>query len=977
MMRKRPVILIITAALILAAAAAVLLAGLQASAAVLPAKAQLEASMAALRDVFLGMENLPQDSYEIYLSSLSAPLYTGPELSFSAQAEEGVFLSEINGLKAEFAVTAPQDGLYAVSFTYRPEGDRVLPTVMKATVDGIVPYEEWNSLQANNVWISEGFPLDRYGNECVGMPNRSNVWQKSYFRTLSGRYSEPLLVYLKQGSHTIALSCSESAVTVSSLSLCAKPEIAKNSGHVPAGNAIVILEAEQMARRNNPNIRTGASYDSRLTPYSAGKKVQNYIEDSSFRYGGAMMEYDLDAPQDGYYQLMFRYRQADKAGFTVFRNIYMDGVIPNQGYQNVPFGFARQFTRYTLPDAVYLTKGRHTLSLEVSLDPTRSAIMILERITDEMNDLTLEITRITGGNTDRYRDFNLSDYGIDAGAKLAYWADLLEKTHKALDELKSVSGKCGEIEQIQVAAQLMRILSQKPNELPKRLNEFSRGAASSAVKTSSGSNSNSIMQYLVNTIESLQFSQLGLDSITLFQEEGSLPKEKSGFEAAGDSISHFFSSFGVQEYTADYDGQKGQTLQIWVARPRQYLEIMQNLADTHFTPATGIKVDLSIVPDQSKLILANASGKAPDAAVAIASPSVYDLAIRGALCNMREFDTFKEVASRFAPGMLIPGVLDEGVYAIPETFNFWVMFYRKDILDSLGLHVPDTMQEVRDMLPQLRRMGMNFNSQVSNFIAKPFSATSPFIFQNGGSIYEDGTGLSALQTQEAIDAMTLLTENYTVYSMQYNISSFYQYFRDGRTPIGVSDYGTFNLLTNAAPELAGKWELAPYPGVADENGVVQRWTSGAAESNVIFSSSHRKDEAWAFLDWWMSTEIQTDFSFLLQTTLGNEYLWNSANMEAIANAPWNRDHKAVIIEQLKWTYETPRVPGGYMAEREISNAIDAVMEGKKLQTAIDAADRNINREIKRKLEEFGYTKEGVYVKPFILPTIQLVEGWLK
>ena len=32
-----------------------------------------------------------------------------------------------------------------------------------------------------------------------------------------------------------------------------------------------------------------------------------------------------------------------------------------------------------------------------------------------------------------------------------------------------------------------------------------------------------------------------------------------------------------------------------------------------------------------------------------------------------------------------------------------------------------------------------------------------------------------------------MAENYTVHSMQYNISSFYQYFRDGRTPVGVSD----------------------------------------------------------------------------------------------------------------------------------------------------------------------------------------------
>lgn len=978
-MRKRIVLLIAIPAVLLIALAAVLLLGNRGHA-VVPGKEQANESMRRLEQIYLGMADLPEDTYERYLSRVSAQPYTGEELIFPASQSESIYLSEENGAAAEVGVTAPKDGLYAISFSYKPEGDSVLDTVLSAAVDGIVPYAELSSLQAPNVWTWNGFPLDRYGNECVGMPLRSNVWQKAYFRPSSGRYSSPLTLMLTKGEHVISLRCIQSAISLASVSLCARPVPPAVAEGTPQGHGLVVVEAEQMIRRSNPNVRTAASFNSSLTPYSARKKVQNYIEDASFRYGGSKVEYDIDVPADGWYNLLFCYRQADKAGFTVFRNLYLDGQIPSEAFQNVPFGFSRAFTRYTLPDTLYLTKGKHTLGLEVSLDATRSAIMILEKITDEMNDLTLQISKITGGNTDRYRDFVLSDYGIDAGTKLTYWADLLEQTYEALDSIKSTTGTCGEIQQLQVAARLLRILARKPNELPKRLNEFSRGAASNTTANAAASASTasvSVMQYLVEMIQSLQLSQMGLDKIILYQDIADVPAQKSAFAALGDSVSRFVHSFGQQEYTAAYTAQSGDTLQIWVNRPRQYLEIMQNLADTRFTPETGIKVDLSIVPDQSKLILANASGKAPDAAIAIASSSVYDLAVRGALANMRNFDSFKEVASRFPPGLLIPGVLDDGLYAIPETFNFWVMFYRKDILDSLDLTVPDTMQEVRDMLPQLRRMGMNFNCQVSNFIVKPFTVTTPFIFQAGGNVYQPGTGLSALETPQAIDALTWLTENYTIYSMQYNITSFYQYFRDGRTPIGVSDYGTFNLLTNAAPELAGKWEMALYPGIADENGTVQRWTSGAAESSVIFSSSQRQEDAWAFLNWWMSTSVQTDFSFLLQTTLGNEYMWNSANLEALANAPWDRENKAVILDQLKWTYDTPRVPGGYMAEREISNLIDAVMTGKKLQTAIDASDRNIDREIARKMEEFGYTKDGVYVKPFILPTIEEVEGWLK
>ncbi|NLM86446.1 MAG: extracellular solute-binding protein [Clostridiales bacterium] len=941
-----------------------------------PSPGQVSAAIQELRAIYMALPDVDSAGYEHYLAQNKAPAYTGEALDFAPEGGE-TFLSETAGGSAVFRVTAPQDALYALRLDYVPQGRQILPTVLKARLDGARPYPAWDALRADNVWAFDGFPLDRYGNQTVGMPRRVNQAQSMYFRENTGRYSQPLLVRLTEGEHEISLHSAGGELSVTGLWLAAPPTMeAPRETRDTAGTNLIVIEAERMDRRNNPNVRSGAAYNSALSPYSANKKVQNFIEDASFRYGGARVEYDITVPEDGWYRLIFHYRQLQKDGFTVFRNLTIDGEIPHAGLSDIPFSYARQFTRQTLPEAVYLTKGLHSLGLEVSLDPTRYAVLILEEVIGGMNDLTLAITRIVGGNTDRYRDFNLLDYGIDAGASLSSWADTLEGTHAALDRLKSVSGTCGEIEQLNVAAKLLRLLSEEPNELPKRLNEFSRGITTTGAVASSG-NANSALQYLVNTLESLQTSELGLDSILLFQDGARLPRQKGLLETLGDGLAHFMASFGTQEYTADYGKQSGDTLQIWVGRPRQYLEIMQNLADTRFTPQTGIKVDLSIVPDQSKLILANASGKAPDAAIAVASGSVYDLAIRGALKDMRGFDSFKEVASRFAPGMLIPGVLDEGLYAIPETFNFWVMFYRSDILSSLGLEVPDSLQEVRAMLPQLRRLGMNFNSQVSNFVAKPFAATAPFLLQSGASVYDSASGLSALNSAEAIEAMTLMAENYTVYSMQYNISSFYQYFRDGRTPLGVSDYGTFNLLTNAAPELAGKWELALYPGIADENGVVQRWTSGAAESNIIFSSSQRQDAAWAFLDWWMSTEIQTDFSFLLQTTLGNEYMWNSANLEALENAAWNPKHKAVIIEQLQWTRELPRVPGGYMAEREISNALDAVINGKKLQSAIDAADRNINREIKRKMEEFGYTADGEPLKPFVLPSLEMVEGWLQ
>ena len=37
---------------------------------------------------------------------------------------------------------------------------------------------------------------------------------------------------------------------------------------------------------------------------------------------------------------------------------------------------------------------------------------------------------------------------------------------------------------------------------------------------------------------------------------------------------------------------------------------MQKMIDEYFTPKTGVEVDISIMPDQNKLVLANSSGNA-------------------------------------------------------------------------------------------------------------------------------------------------------------------------------------------------------------------------------------------------------------------------------------------------------------------------------------------------------------------------------
>lgn len=57
--------------------------------------------------------------------------------------------------------------------------------------------------------------------------------------------------------------------------------------------------------------------------------------------------------------------------------------------------------------------------------------------------------------------------------------------------------------------------------------------------------------------------------------------------------------------------------------------------------------------------------------------------------------------------------------------------------------------------------------------------------------------------------------------------------------------------------------------------------------------------------------------------------------------------------------------------------IRVVFDGVNPRVAIDRSIRIINREITRKMEEFGYLKDGQRLREFKIPTIERVAEWMK
>ena len=235
------------------------------------------------------------------------------------------------------------------------------------------------------------------------------------------------------------------------------------------------------------------------------------------------------------------------------------------------------------------------------------------------------------------------------------------------------------------------------------------------------------------------------------------------------------------------------------------------------------------------------------------------------------------------------------MYALPETQNFNLLFYREDIMNKLNIEILDTWDDVLSILPELQRYGLNFFAPLSTTGAfKGFVQTMPFIKQHQGKIHSDDALRTTIDSEEVIKAMTLMTDLYTIYSLPLEVGSFYNSFRYGDIPIGIGDFGMYVRLLHAAPEIAGLWKIAKLPGVLRSDGVVDRSYDGASTSGVIFEKSKKKEDAWKFLNWWTRDDTLLNYANNLINSMGPEYMWNTSNVNAFKDMAWDELDKQVF-----------------------------------------------------------------------------------
>ncbi|WP_162140136.1 extracellular solute-binding protein [Haploplasma axanthum] len=875
-------------------------------------------------------------------------------------------------------INVEEEGLYTLALDYFSVNKTIRDMEIAVYVNDSVQYFEAGQLALKSNWVaSNTFNVDRYGNDIMPNAKIEEMWVHTEIRDTQRVQKEALKFHLLSGDNTIKVKRLRGEFYLGQIYVYGKKQLLtydeylnKYQGQQTITEFLQVIEAENPLYKNDLSVRYGTDRATTVTPFALMENKLNMVDGAAYDTSGHSLTYNVDVLEAGFYYITVKAKQG-KSNTRVFRTLYVNGFVPFEEAKEIPFDYSSKWKNVTLESSegkelkVYLNKGINEITLEVNSSPLLEIYETIDYVMKNVNELGLDIKKLTGNNVDPNRDWEIEKNIPNIKEDLERYANLLYVAYEDFVNINKTK-KTSEITvNLLRAAETLDYFAANPNRIPKEINRLSVG-------------NNSVLQKLGLILPIILEQPLSMDKIFVHGEDSKLPGPGGNFfNNIWVGIRRFFLSFFDKKYN---DKAEDDELEVWVNRSRQYVNLMQQMVDDTFTKDTGIKVKISIMPNEDKLILATSSDTQPDVALGVAGWRPYDFAVRNALVDLREMPGFFDVAERFKEGAFAQLIYQDGVYGLPETQNFSLLFYRKDILDNIGVEIPNTWQDVIDLLPEIQRYGLNFYNLLSTSSAfKAYLTTMPFINQFGGRLYSDDILKSNLTDSNTIKAIDFMTELYTIYSLPLEVGSFYNQFRYGNLPLGIGDFGMYVQLLHAAPEIAGLWDIAPMPGVLREDGTVDRTYDGSATSGMIFKNSDKVDEGWKFLDWWTSKDVQLNYAENLITSLGSEYMWNTSNVLAFEEMTWDDNHKEAFLDQWEWIFDTPKTPASYMMERELSNIWNKIVyDGENTRIAISDSAILIDKEITKKMIEFKFiNNRGEVLKNFRFPTKETIHEWVR
>ena len=964
---------------------------------------------------------------EIPALSGAAPESAGTAEARAAWEEDGV-LYTASGSFVGWEVEVPETALYNILIEYRAPESRGVEIERSLYVgtsadDLAIPFDGARSLTFYRTWtdgeMDEAKRIDNQGNQRRPRQVEVHSWQKAYVKDAMGYEVNPYAIRLAAGRNVIALEAVNEPMEIRGITLTPVLEyptyeayvaehadkqdvtlsdkswhtviqgeglvLERTEGKDADGNTVWTGKVTEDSKRRSSSPSLYARYDrssSATEPSDVYHTVFNYVGGDPWNSAGQWIEWSFAVPEDGWYNITLKARQNHQRGALSCRSLYIDGEIPFDKMATVSFNYNNAWELLTLSDDAgtpyrfWLEAGEHTVRLEATLGEMGPILQDMKNSLDRLNRIYRRVLVLTGVNPDRFRDYKLEEVYPEVIKAMELESMRL---YKLVDDTVAITGQ--KSDRVAVAQTLAVQLEGFVNHTERITQVFA--------------NFKDNITSLGTAMQNMSETKLDIDLIIVSGEDYTATMAGQGFFSG---MGHELSSLAAS-YTVDYDslGDKytgDDVLDVWITTGRDQSTVLKSLIDQEFTDRYGVHVNVKLVVADT-LLTAVVAGNGPDVALSLGSWFPVNYAMRDAAEAMDQFDaewvaanyepdengkypvkTYEEVVADYYGSALEPFTYippkdnTPHVYAIPETQEFAVVFYRTDVLAEYGIGPEDlsTWDDIIALLPTIQGNNLSVGVPYPDITNPDMSVLNSLIYQYGGQIYDERVMHTEIDRESGVAAFKLYTSLYNDYGLP-TVYDFVSRFRTGEMPIGVANYSMYNTLAVSAPEIRGLWDFTYFPGTLREDEEIRVYNTGEIAEDHIDRTVHAqglcsmiistddpkvKKNAWTFLQWWTDADTQVSFGREMESVLGSSARYTTANKRAMPQLGWSDAQLEVLQTQMAWTRGFPEIAGGYSTTRHMTNAVRRVINTKEdARETLLTYTKTINEEIKIKRQEFG------------------------
>lgn len=341
------------------------------------------------------------------------------------------------------------------------------------------------------------------------------------------------------------------------------------------------------------------------------------------------------------------------------------------------------------------------------------------------------------------------------------------------------------------------------------------------------------------------------------------------------------------------------------------------------------------------LKMAIGAGTAPDM---LNTPSdyVWSMGTNGYIVDMAQYGA-NDVKDLFTENTwAAANAAKDKIYALPFDSNIINFAYNKDLLDELGVGVPTTLDEMKNVGDKLQaKYGLDggkyaycgpFEAEQYSYIAWGTFHYYWYLWRMGGDIFNEDYTECIVNSPEAVEALQVLVDFKT---------SGYVVPQDNAAEFWAGNVAMMNDVTiwiyTGINGAAGNFKFGIMPTLKEG---VDPYTGLGLYCYVLTSECKNPQLAYDFLEY-VCTNVDYQMDYCKPT-----YFIPSLK-EALTKSYFKTEDWKIILEQNQYAKATPGVENWQEMDEYIYRAMEAAFSGQtSAKEALDTAAANINKLLK-------------------------------